>query len=93
MKIKDEQFNKLAYLIADYLDGQRLAKIKSSKQAVIGKIESILLVNAREEETINEQARKMLEAHRDKIASGEVDYQKMFSMIKRQICKDKNFIL
>lgn len=92
MKIKDAQLGKLAHLIANHLDGQRLVKIKSSKQAVIGKIEEILLANAREEDAIVEQTRKMLEAHRDKIASGEVDYQKMFNMIKKQIMKDKDFI-
>ncbi len=42
---------------------------------------------------IEEEVKRLMEQYRDQIASGSIDPQKAYMMIKKQVAKDKKFIL
>lgn len=92
MKLKPEQITKLARIIYDHLTQEKLIEIRSSEKSILEKIESVLLTDAKKEDEIENEAKKMMEQFRPQVESGEIDYQKMYAMIKKQLIKDKNFI-
>lgn len=92
MKLKQDQIGKLAHLIYEALSQDGQIKILSSQDSVLNKIEGILLADAQKEEEIEREARKMMDQFKAKIEAGDIDYHKMYSMVKKQLMKDKKFI-
>lgn len=93
MKIKEEQLQKLAELIYEKLAKDKLITILSDRQTIVDKAAGILIADAKKEQEINDEAEAMMDKFKKQVESGEVDYQKMFQMIKKQLIKDKNFII
>lgn len=93
MKLKPQTITKLARSIYAKLVDKKLITILSSDKKVFEKIESIILADAKAEEDIDGQAKKMMETFRAQIESGEIEYNKMYVMIKKQLCKEKKFVV
>lgn len=45
------------------------------------------------EDRVNEEVRQILEKYEREFASGRADYRKMFDLTKRQLIKDKGYII
>lgn len=91
MKLKAPQVKKLSSLILARLKSEKLIRILTSEAKVLAKIESIILADLKIEEDIERQAKAMMDKYRKQVESGEIDYQKMYMMIKKQLIKEKNF--
>ena len=92
MKLQRPQIAKLARLICDALTREKLVKILKTDAAMTQTIENILLTDAQQETDIENTAKKMMEKFKKQIESGEIEYQKMYTMVKKQIMKEKKFI-
>lgn len=92
MKLSEPQIKKLAQTLVDRLVQKNLLKPKVPVAKILDKIAGILLVDARTEVEIDAAAKKMMEKFRPQIESGEIDYHKMYGMVKKQIMKEKKFI-
>lgn len=90
--MKPEQLGNLAQSIFAELSSKKMIRVLSSPQSVVKKIESILLTDAHKEEEIENEARKMMTKFEPQIQSGEIDSHKMYTMVKKQLMKDKKFI-
>lgn len=64
----------------------------SGESTVHARIENLLTKNMEEERAIEDEAHKLLDRNR-KAMGGDVDEQKAFFLIKKQLAKQKNFIL
>jgi hypothetical protein len=42
---------------------------------------------------LNEEVRDILEQHQEEINKGNIDYQKMFMMIKRKLAQERGLVL
>ncbi|MDO8462321.1 MAG: DUF507 family protein [Deltaproteobacteria bacterium] len=92
MKMNKEQINRLSILITRRLK-DKYATFKVPEQKIESRVEAVILKNLEEEEAIDQAARRYLEKYQAEIQRGQVDPQKMFLMIKKQIAKEKDFIL
>ena len=92
MKLKPEQLAGLAQAIFTELSTKKLIRVLSSPSSAINKIETILLADAHKEEEIENEAKKMMTKFEAQIQSGEIDYHKMYTMVKKQLMKDKKFV-
>lgn len=93
MKLKPQAVTKLARSIYAQLIDKKMITILSSDHKVLEKIASVILADAKVEEDIDGQAKKMMEKFRTQIESGEIEYNKMYVMIKKQLCKEKKFVV
>ena len=93
MRLKKEQVDKISHLVVKALQGKKLATFKVSEGKILTKIFEIIAKNLEEENKIDEQVRKLMEQYQSQIASGQLDRQKVFQMIKKQLVKEKNFII
>ena len=92
MKLKSEQIKKMAQLVYQKLADANLIEPMKSVAEIQSKIESVILADAKKEGEIEAEAKKMMEKYRSQVESGEIDYQKMYGMIKKQLIKEKKFI-
>lgn len=93
MRWKREEMTRLAALIFKGLTEKKVALAKGTPEEVVSRIASIIAQNLEEEEAIEEEVKKIMERYRSQIASGSVDPQKAYMMIKKQVAKDRKFIL
>lgn len=93
MKLKREEIAKLAGLILTHLKSKSLIKPRVPEEEIRARIEAVILKNLDEEVAIEEEVKRLMEQYRDQIASGSIDPQKAYMMIKKQVAKDKKFIL
>ena len=92
MKLKREEIHKIAELMLKNLSAQSLITTKANDK-VVERIETLILRNLEEEMAIEEEVKKLMEQYRSQIASGAIDTQKAYMMIKKQVAKERKFIL
>lgn len=92
MKLSDSQIKKLSQSLLDRLNKKNLLEPKVPTQKILEKIEGIFLADARLEQEIEDNAKKMMEKFKTQIEAGEIDYHKMYTMVKKQLMKEKKFI-
>jgi uncharacterized protein len=93
MKLKREEITKIAGLIQRHLKDAGLVTSKSTDDRIRERIETVIAKNLEEEAAIEEEVKKLMEQYRSQIASGAIDPQKAYTMIKKQVAKERKFIL
>lgn len=93
MGLKREDISKLAKQIVAGTRQKPFVSFHGSEEAVVAKIEEVVAKNMREEMAIEDEVKKIMERYRSQIVSGSVDAQKIYMMIKKQVAKDRNFVL
>lgn len=91
MKLKAPMIKKLAQGILSALQDKKLIKILSSSEKTLAKIESVIAADVKIEQEIEQQARLMMDKYRAQVEKGEIDYQKMYGMIRKQLIKERKF--
>jgi hypothetical protein len=91
MKIKPEQLDRLAELLLASYRNKDLIVANSADAAIKKKIAELIANNFTEEESIEEEARKMLASHAR--AARDMDSFKMFLLAKQKLAAKKGFIL
>lgn len=92
MKLKPPLIKKLAARVYEALTRKKLLTILSSDKKVLEKIELVIATDVAKEDEIEKLARKMMEKFESQVSSGEIDYRKMYLLVKKQIMKEKKFI-
>ncbi|MBI3019161.1 MAG: DUF507 family protein [Deltaproteobacteria bacterium] len=92
MRIRQEQVERACRLILEGLKQKKLITFKSPEAKVYQKLLETFQDNLKEEERIDEEAKRILEECLEN-SDPNLDRQKMFLMIKRKLAKDKGFIL
>lgn len=92
MRLKKDQIAKLAKGIAAALK-KGGCSFKVDETRISERIEATIQKNIDDESAIEEEVRKLMEKFRAQIANGSVDPQRAYQMIKKQVAKERNFIL
>ncbi|MBU0505530.1 MAG: DUF507 family protein [bacterium] len=87
MKIKIETFNKITQKIFQSLVEKNLIKILSSESIIQKKILDVFLQDSQKLDSIDKKTKEMMKQYQGQVQSGEIDYQKMSSMIRTQLLK------
>lgn len=93
MRMKKEEIDRLARLIVANLKDRKVAAFKAPEERLVSRVVSVFTKNLEEETAIEEEVRKLMDRYRAQIGSGEIDPQKVYQMIKRQVAKERKFIL
>ncbi len=91
MKLKSPQIKKIARLLYERLTQKQLLQVLSTEKKILDKIESVFLADIKKEEEIDTLTKAMMEKFTKQVESGEIDYHKMYGMVKKQIMKEKKF--
>ena len=91
MKIKGEQLDRLVDHLLNTYKAKNFVNLKTKESNIRTKIKDIIAKNFQEEETIEEEARKLMASHAGQVR--EMDPYKMFVLIKQKLAEKKGFIL
>jgi hypothetical protein len=93
MKLSRDRVAHLAESLVGRLVSNGHLDCVSTKQAVVQELERIITEELQVEDRLNAEVRQLMKAHETEIERGGVDYQKMFTMIKSKLVKERGLIL
>jgi hypothetical protein len=92
MKLTKERVAQLVQTLTSRLEADAYLEILSSKQ-LTQELERTITEELQVEDRLNTEVRQMMKTHEAEIERGQVDYQKMFTMIKNKLVKERGLIL
>jgi hypothetical protein len=93
VKLSKERVARLAAALASRLDSEGYLEYVSTKQAVVQELERAITDELQIEDRLNAEIRQLMKTYESEIERGQVDYQKMFTMIKNKLVKERGLIL
>lgn len=93
MRLNKVRVHQMAVSVIERLQSSGLLEIHGKPEVVIQKLESAILSELQVEDRLNADVREMLKQFEREFAEGRADYQKMFTMVKQKLIKDRGVIL
>lgn len=93
MHLRKEQITLIASQVVRNLRERGTSTFKVPEDKIQERIEDVIHKNLQEEMAIEGEVKKLMEQYKDQIATGNVDAQKMYTMMKKQVAKERKFIL
>lgn len=94
LHLAPSQFSALAKHIFNSLSAKNFVQIPKEKEAegYVQRIAALFQENLEAEQRLNDDAKKLLAQHKTKVGL-QIDEEKAFLMIKRQLAKERDFTL
>ncbi len=93
MRLNKVRVHHMAVSVIERLQSSGLLQIQGKPEVVIQKLESAILSELQVEDRLNADVREMLKQFEREFAEGRADYQKMFTMVKQKLIKERGVIL
>jgi hypothetical protein len=93
MRLSKELIQHLADAISLNLESKGLAKYDVARATIASRIADVIIGNMLEEDQLNKDVEKLLAAHEDEIAKGQMDYRKVFELTKQKLAKERGIVL
>lgn len=93
MKLTKERVHHLAESMASHLNEKGFVDFTGTKQALVDALEAGITDELSVEDRLNTEVRTLMKQYDAEIERGGVDYQKMFTMIKTKLVRERGLIL
>jgi hypothetical protein len=93
MKLSKERIAHIAESLAQRLMQQKMVALAGSHQALVETLGHAITEELSVEDRLNVEVRTLMKKYEAEIEKGQVDYQKMFLMVKKQLAKERGVIL
>ncbi|MGH7164065.1 MAG: DUF507 family protein [Nitrospiraceae bacterium] len=93
MKLSRDQIAHMAESLASHLLGEGQLELVGARQALVETLGQAIIDELRVEDRLNEEIRQLMKRYEAEIERGHADYQKMFTMIKNRLVKERGLIL
>ncbi len=93
MRLTKEQVQVISSLIFENLKKKELVIFKTEEAVVMKRIPEIFLSDLKAEDEFDREVEKLLKTHSRELEEGDVNYRKMFNMVKSKLAKERDIIL
>ncbi len=93
MRLTKEQVQVISSLIFENLKKKELVIFKTEEAVVMKRIPEIFLSDLKAEDEFDREVEKLLKTHSRELEGGDVNYRKMFNMVKSKLAKERDIIL
>ena len=93
MKFSRERITLVSKAIVGRLVADKAIAVTCDVESLTRHVGDLIERELSVEDRLNQEVRTLLKQYERQIESGQVDYQKMFSMVKRQLVKERGVIL
>ncbi len=93
MRLNTIRIHQMAAAVVERLEAQGLLQIQGKTDLVVQQLETAITTELQVEDRLNADVRKLLKQFDQEFAAGRADYQKMFSMVKQKLIKERGLIL
>jgi len=93
MRLNKHRIHQMAATVVERLEARGLFQIQGKPDQVVQQLETAITTELRVEDRLNADVREMLKQFDREFSEGRADYQKMFSMVKHKLIKERGLIL
>ncbi len=93
MRLSKDRVHHLATVLVGTLQEEGYLSVSGDKMAVATALEQAMTDELTVEDRLNAEVRELLKSYADQIERGQVDYQKMFTMIKAKLVRDRGLVI
>ena len=93
MKLSRGRISHMTESLVSRLQEEGYAEVVGEKQALIEALDRTITEELLVEDRLNTEGRELMKRYAAEIERGQVDYQKMFTMIKNKLVKERGLIL
>ena len=93
MRLTKERVHAIAFNVLQRLQSQNTLEVTGSSESLLRALEHAITEELSVEDRLNTEVREMLKRFDAEFQSGKADYQKMFSMVKQKLVKERNIVL
>ena len=93
MRLRRKMIVYIAQTITDNLLEKGLLTLTTSADALAAECRRLITEDLLVEDRLNDEVKEILNAHTNEIDRGNIDYSRMFNMVKRQLIRERGLIL
>ena len=93
MRLSKERVHHMAESVAAHLQQDGQLELTGDRKAFVEALEQVITAELGIEDQLNAEVRQMLKAYEKQIEQGQVDYQRMFTMIKTKLVRERGIVL
>lgn len=93
MKLSKDRVGHMAASLVSRLQEEGYLEVQGPVQGLVQTMDQAILDELMVEDRLNAEIRELMKAYEAEIDKGHVDYQKMFTMIKNKLVRERGLIL
>ena len=93
MRLRKKLIDYVAQTVTASLLDKELLILDGSEETLTAEIRRLITEDLMVEDRLNEEVKDILRAHTSEIDRGNIDYARMFAMVKKQLVKERGLIL
>ena len=93
MRLTKERIHHLASTVVKRLGEHKLLEVTGSGESLVRTVETAITEELNVEDRLNAEVREMLKQFESEFSKGQADYQKMFTMVKQKLVRERGIIL
>ena len=93
MRLSKERIRHISESLATRLQQEELVASVGDRKAFVEQIDHAIVEELSVEDRLNAEVRRLLNAYEQDIERGHVDYQRMFTMVKSKLARERGIIL
>jgi hypothetical protein len=93
MRLNKVRVHHMAVSIVERLASGGMLQIQGDPDVVVRQLEAAITSELQVEDRLNADVREMLKQFEREFSEGRADYQKMFTMVKQKLIKERGLIL
>lgn len=93
MRLSKERIRHIADSVATKLQQEGHIELVGDRKSLVEALNQAVTEELSIEDRLNAEVRQLLKAYEKQIEQGQVDYQKMFLMIKQKLVRERGIIL
>lgn len=93
MRISKDRVHHMAESVVGHLQQDGQLDVTGDRKAFVESLAQVITAELAIEDLLNAEVRHMLKAYEKQIEQGQVDYQRMFTMIKTKLVRERGIIL
>ena len=93
MRLNTIRIHQMAAIVVERLQARGFLQVQGKPELVVQQVESAITTELHVEDRLNADVREMLKQFEREFSEGRADYQKMFSMVKKKLIKERGVVL
>lgn len=93
MRLRRKMIDYIAQAVTDRLMQEESLGLEGTPETLTAEIRRIIIDDLVIEDELNEEVKEILRDHMNEIDRGDIDYSRMFSMVKRKLVRERGLIL
>jgi hypothetical protein len=93
MRLRKKMIEYVAKRVTDHLLAKGLIATQVPTETLMADMRRLITEDLQVEDRLNEEVKEILRAHTSAMDQGNIDYARMFAMVKKQLVKERGLIL